>query len=151
MVGSRQMGKSNDPQWGSLAVARSGDFVVEIDEVLDGPESYHVMLQSPRVYVSYQLADLEPVSRLLTFFNDTRMTARARSFSMGKRRGRVAIEKDDELPGRYFLVWNGVGRQLRLTLSAEDVGHCVAAIADALGQAAPPETAMSRPKTGTSG
>jgi len=118
---------------GLMANGSSGDWEVAVDETTKGPGRWFVQLEGPSVYFSFEVPSPKMIFQALNFLEgrsspqgpQARSSAENGSLALGKhRQTSVALVRDDECKGRYFLV---VGQEadlvVRYTITGKDLGE----------------------------
>ena len=123
------------PQWGSAAAATVGSTSIEVDEATN-TTAWRVSIETPAVYLSWQLQDIRGLTRLRGFFIGKENTST--EFSPGVLNSvAIKILRDDETAHRFFIqIADGTSGCLRVTLSPAEAADWIAALDDVLDQLA---------------
>lgn len=124
--------RHESPGWGSAAVATSGGLTVEVDESLSGPERWQVVFEAPHLYLILTLRTAQQLKEIRDFLGG--MCPGAEELKLATVGRSVSFLRDDEFTDRVFVRIAAPGHSVRLTLTAAETGHIIAALSDVVEQ-----------------
>jgi hypothetical protein len=100
--------------FGLLANGASGPWEIAIDEATAGPDRWFAQIEGPSIYFSFEIPSVDVVSQTIGFLGSSPTVTTNTNDAGGKPNGSLVISKDkktpvtlvrdDEYPGRFFLV-----------------------------------------------
>ena len=126
------MTESAKTEWGCVAIGRSGDVAIDVDQALSGPERWEMQIDLPRFHLRFAIPAPTVVAQFGDFLQCHLSRPTTGELPLGTlANANVAVVKDDEFLDRFFLrvlahdggVWH--------TLSSDEVSHSIAALEQA--------------------
>ena len=126
------MEQRNEPtRWGSAAVARAGDFTIEVDEAVTGPPAWLVSIDGPAVSFNFQLSDISWLLSARSLFSDA---GSKHAVEIINPPFQMKLEADDEPGGRRIIHLRGPAHHVRFVLAMDHVKHFEEALASVIAQ-----------------
>lgn len=129
---------------GLAAIGSSGSWEIAIDQTTSGRDRWFVQIESPSVYLYFEIPSVEVIDSASEFLRDARglggdrafHAARGGSLALGSNKSTLAsLERDREFKDRCFLVLETKGGPLvRFTLSGNDLVHVTEALRQIRGE-----------------
>ena len=120
---------ANEESMGLAAFGTSGDWQVEIDQSIDGPEVWQLQIEGRVLLINCGISGADVVVQLLGFLDRQTNGSASDRFRIASD---TEILRDDEFGDRFFIHVTGKeGTTVRACLVSEDVQHLRQAIAQA--------------------
>jgi len=122
-----------ETEWGLVALGRSGDVAVDVDEAISGPDRWELTVEFARWELRFEI----PTPTIIKEFRDYLQSPRMGNSELllgAIGTSSVTIVRDNCCDDRFFLIVSSIDGMIRFTLDDNDTHELISALTQAVDE-----------------